>query len=111
MPTGALFLLIVATPRLIETAPQWTTAPPMAWLILALSGIFAVSVSYIIWYKGIQVLGATRTAVYANLVPVIAAAISYFFLQEPLGWAFWAGMVLVLAGVSLTRFGGRILRR
>jgi drug/metabolite transporter (DMT)-like permease len=111
MPMGALFLLVVASPRLVETAPRWPAIPPAAWLILALSGVLAVSASYIIWYKGIQKLGATRTAVYANLVPVLAAVISYVFLNEPLGWAFWAGMALVLLGVSLTRFGGRILRR
>jgi drug/metabolite transporter (DMT)-like permease len=80
----------------------------MAWLILILSGLFAVSASYIVWYKGVQKLGATRTSVYSNLVPVLAALISFFILKEPLGWAFWTGMVLVLGGVSLARFGGHL---
>lgn len=110
MPIGTAVLVLVASPALVRTAPDWPAIPAGAWLVLAASGVFAVSASYIIWYKGIQKLGATRTAVYANLVPVFAAAISYFFLAEPLGWPFWTGMVLVLAGVTLTRFGGRIIR-
>ncbi len=109
MPVGAGMLLAVASPRIVSTAPQWTAAPIGAWLVLAASGIFAVSLSYIVWYKGIQKLGAPRTAIYANLVPVLAAMISFFVLKESLGWQFWAGMALVLSGVSLARFGGRIV--
>jgi drug/metabolite transporter (DMT)-like permease len=108
MPIGAAALLLVASPSLNAAAPKMLTLPPLFWLVLAASGLLAVSAAYIIWNKGLQKLGATRTAVYSNLVPVLAAAISFFVLGEPLGWGFWAGMVLVLAGVSLTRFGGRL---
>lgn len=111
MPIGSAFLLVVATPSLVQSAPSWPDVPGMAWLLLALSGIFAVSASYIIWYKGVQKLGATRTAVYSNLVPVLAAFISFFVLGEPLGWQFWAGMVLVITGVSLARFGAKLMAR
>jgi drug/metabolite transporter (DMT)-like permease len=111
MPVGAVMLLLVASPQLVSTAPRWTAAPLAAWLVLAASGVFAISLSYIVWYKGLQKLGATRTAVYANLVPVLAATISFFVLKEPLGWQFWVGMMLVLMGVSLARFGGRLSTR
>ena len=111
MPTGALFLLLVAGPGIVGTAPTWSSVPPLAWLILVLSGLLAVSASYIIWYKGVQQLGANRTSIYSNLTPVLAALISFFVLSEPLGWPFWTGMVLVLAGVTLSRFGGRLVAR
>lgn len=110
MPVGALLLLVVAVPSVVKSAPTWGEVPGVAWLILALSGVLAVSLSYIIWYKGLQKLGSTRTAVYANLVPVLAAAISFVFLKEQLGWQFWAGMMLVIAGVSLARFGDRLTK-
>lgn len=108
MPVGSLALLAVASPSLVATAPTLPNLDPLVWLTMALSGFLAVSVSYIIWGVGLQKLGATRTAVYSNLVPVIAAAISFFILGEPLGWQFWIGMLLVLTGVSLTRFGGKL---
>lgn len=111
MPWGAALLLLAATPAISRTAPSFPTVPSMVWIILAASGIFAISISYIIWYKGIQKLGATRTSVYANLVPVLAAIISYFVLGERLDWQFWLGMALVLAGVSLARFGERLFSR
>jgi drug/metabolite transporter (DMT)-like permease len=110
MPVGSVVLLLMASPALAAAAPTFPDVPPLVWLVLALSGLLAVSISYIIWYRGLQVLGATRTAVYANLVPVLAALISFFVAREPLGWTFWTGMAVVLAGVSLTRFGDRLVR-
>ena len=111
MPSGALLLLVVASPSLVESAPTLPSVPFTAWLVLVLSGLLAISFSYIIWYKGIQKLGATRAVVYTNLVPVLAAFVSYFWLNEPLGWLFWVGMLIVLAGVTLARFGGRLFGR
>jgi drug/metabolite transporter (DMT)-like permease len=110
MPTGAVLLLVLSAPALVNTAPSLVAVPPIAWLILVVSGLLAVSASYIVWYKGVQKLGATRTAVYNNLTPVLAAITSFFLLHEALGWQFWTGMLLVLAGVSLARFGGRLVR-
>lgn len=46
-----------------------------------------------------------------NLTPVMAALISFFLLKEPLGWQFWTGMVLVIGGVVLARFGDRLAKR
>jgi drug/metabolite transporter (DMT)-like permease len=110
MPVGTVVLLLIASPSLAAAAPTFPEVPALAWLVLVLSGLLAVSLSYIVWYRGLQVLGATRTAVYANLVPVLAALISFFVAREPLGWTFWTGMAIVLAGVSLTRFGDRLVR-
>ncbi len=111
MPVGCVALLLVATPTIATAAPTLPTLPALFWVIVVGSGLLAVSFAYIVWYKGLQKLGATRTAVYSNLVPVLASVISYFFLGEQLSWQFWTGMALVLAGVSLTRFGGRLVGR
>lgn len=110
MPVGTAVLLLIAGPSLAAAAPTFPEVPPLVWLVLALSALLALSLSYIVWYRGLQVLGATRTAVYANLVPVLAALIAFFVAREPLGWTFWTGMAIVLAGVSLTRFGDRLAR-
>jgi drug/metabolite transporter (DMT)-like permease len=107
MPVGTAVLLTIAGPSLVASVPTFPNVPPAVWVVVALSGLLAVSLSYIVWYKGLQKLGATRTAVYTNLVPVLAGLIAFFVGGEPLGWAFWGGMAVVLAGVSLTRFGGR----
>jgi drug/metabolite transporter (DMT)-like permease len=84
MPWGAALLLVAAAPSIARTAPEFGNIPLIAWVIVAVSGLLAVSFSYIVWYKGIQKLGATRASAYANLVPVMAAFIAFFALGEPL---------------------------
>jgi drug/metabolite transporter (DMT)-like permease len=111
MSVGTVALLFVSAPALAQSAPTWGEVPTPAWVILALSGLLAVAAAYVVWAKGVQKLGAVRTAVYSNLVPVLAAAVSFFVLKEPLGWTFWVGMLLVVSGVTLARFGGRLVRR
>ncbi|MEA2573532.1 MAG: hypothetical protein QOH93_830 [Chloroflexia bacterium] len=111
MPVGSVFLLVVAALPIAETAHTFPGVPLGSWGVLVGSGVLAVSASYVIWYQGVQKLGATRTAIYSNLVPVLAAFFSFFMLHEPLGWQFWAGMALVLCGVTLARFGGRLVSR
>ncbi|HEX8600063.1 MAG TPA: DMT family transporter [Chloroflexia bacterium] len=111
MPIGSFFLLVVAAPAFVGTAHTFPTVSVGAWGVLVGSGLLAVAASYVVWYQGVQKLGATRTAIYSNLVPVLAAFFSFFLLREPLGWQFWAGMALVLGGVTLARFGGRLMPR
>jgi drug/metabolite transporter (DMT)-like permease len=109
MPIGSALIFLAAAPSLPSSAPMLTGVPPLVWLVLVVSGLLALSFAYIAWNEGLQKLGATRTAVYANLVPVIAAFVAFVFLSEPLGWQFWVGMTLALAGVSLARFSDRLL--
>ena len=111
MSVGTIVLLLVSAPALAKSAPKWGDVPSLAWIILALSGLLAVALAYVVWAKGVQKLGSVRTAVYSNLIPVLAASVSFFVLQEPLGWSFWAGMLLVISGVSLARFGGKLINR
>jgi drug/metabolite transporter (DMT)-like permease len=70
---------------------------------MAYAGIFALVIAYLLFYRGVQVLGATRTALYSNLQPVIALAVAWVLLAErPSRWQL-AGTVLVLAGLLLSR--------
>jgi len=62
-------------------------------------------VAYTIWYAAVRAVGAARTAVYSNLLPIIAMLTAHFWLHEPLGGAKIAGAAAVLAGVALTRLG------
>ena len=39
-------------------------------------------IAYLFWYRGLRVLGPTRTAVYGNLQPVIAIIVAWLFLKE-----------------------------
>jgi len=81
----------------------WAAVSAAAWLKLLYSSIFALCVAYTIWYAAVRKIGSARTAVYSNLLPVIAMVTAYVWLREPIGLTKLSGAAAVLAGVALTR--------
>jgi drug/metabolite transporter (DMT)-like permease len=49
--------------------------------------------------RAIRAIGATRAAIFNNLVPVFAVIFSVFILQENVSWYTWLGGLLVISGV------------
>src|SRR5438552_3232296 len=70
--------------------------------IAALTAL-AVAVGYVFWYASVQAVGGPRTAIYSNLIPIVALLASWLLLGESLGPVQAAGAAVVLAGVSLAR--------
>ena len=54
-------------------------------------------------YVGVQRLGGARTALYSNLIPVVAIGVAALTLREPIGTAKVVGAALVLVALVLTR--------
>jgi drug/metabolite transporter (DMT)-like permease len=84
---------------------DWGLVGFRSWAALAFSSIFAVVVSYIIWYSSVQAVGSARTAAFSNLIPVVALLTSWLILHEPLGLRQILGAAVVLCGVWLARTG------
>jgi len=101
MVGGALPLLFAATPSLAST--DWATVSAATWGAVAYSGIAALVVAYLIWYRGVRVLGPTRTAMYGNLQPVIALGFAWLHLGEVPTVAQAAGIVAIMGGILMTR--------
>ena len=101
MVGGAVPLLIASTPALIAT--DWSAVGPAGWLALFYSSVISMGVAYYFWYRGLRVLGPTRTAVYANLQPIIALAVAWAFLGEVPTIFQGVGAATIVAGVFLTR--------
>jgi drug/metabolite transporter (DMT)-like permease len=82
---------------------DWRGIGATAWLGVAFSGILAIGLGYLIWNTGLGELGGTRTAVYSNLTPVVAAALAWVTLGERWTIAQAVGAAAVLIGIVLTR--------
>jgi drug/metabolite transporter (DMT)-like permease len=101
MVGGAVPLLIASTPALIGT--NWSAVGRGGWLALFYSSVISMGVAYFFWYRGLRVLGPTRTAVYANLQPIIALLVAWAFLGEVPTIFQGVGAATIVAGVFLTR--------
>jgi len=81
----------------------WDTISAITWIKLTYSAIFALCVAYTIWYAAVRRIGSARTAVYSNLLPIIAMLTAYLWLHEPIGKIKLIGAAAVLVGVAVTR--------
>jgi drug/metabolite transporter (DMT)-like permease len=66
-------------------------------------GIFATGVTFYLSYRIIEDEGATAAATVGYLLPVVSVALGAIVLSEALNARIVIGMVVVLAGVGLTR--------
>jgi drug/metabolite transporter (DMT)-like permease len=101
MVGGAIALLIAAAPSV--AAADWHAVRPSAWGAIVYSGIAGLVIAYLFWYRGVRVLGPTRTAMYVNLQPVFALFIAWMALGEQPGVPQLVGAAGVMAGLLLAR--------
>ena len=101
MVGGAVPLLIASMPALIAT--DWSSVGAGGWLALFYSSVISMGVAYFFWYRGLRVLGPTRSAVYTNLQPIVALLVAWAFLGEIPTTFQGIGAVTIIAGVFLTR--------
>ena len=101
MAIGTLVYVPVMLPRLRAT--PWTALSAFTWFAIVYSALFALCVAYTIWYMAVREIGSARTAVYSNLIPIVAMLTAVVFLGERLTGGRLVGAAAVLVGVALTR--------
>lgn len=105
MTGGLVPMLLVATPSLFST--NWGDVRAVGWGAVAYSGIIALVVAYLFFYRGVRVLGPTRAAMYSNLQPLFAMTAAWAMLGEvPHARQLLGGMCIV-GGLLLTRMTAR----
>lgn len=98
---GAVPLFLVALPAIVHA--NWSAVPALGWGALFYSAVFALVIAYLFWYRGVRVIGPTRTAMYSNVQPLIAVIFAWVVLSEtPTIWQ-GIGMACIMTGLLLTR--------
>ena len=101
MAIGTAFYLPAVSSHI--RAVKWSAVSSGTWVAAVYSALFALCVSYTIWYAAVREIGSARTSAYSNVVPLVAMTTAVIFLGEPLDLRKIAGAAAVLIGVALTR--------
>jgi len=96
---GTLFLGLLALRDLPHVHAASFT--PEVWAGLVFLGVFGTAVAFVWYYEGLRQLGAARTVVFNNLVPVFGVLLGWLILGEPLSASLLAGGALAIFGVFL----------
>jgi drug/metabolite transporter (DMT)-like permease len=105
LAAGTLFYLPFCIPALSNQ--DFSRISVHSWGILAFSGLFALAISYIIWYASVKRVGNSKTAIYGNITPVFTVVFAFVLIGERI--RFWQvlGALILLTGVYITRSGYR----
>ena len=105
MTGGLVPMLIAATPSLLATS--WGSVSAVGWGAVGYSGIIALVVAYLFFYRGVRVLGPTRAAMYSNLQPIFAMTAAWAMLGEVPHARQLLGGACIVGGLLLTRMPSR----
>jgi drug/metabolite transporter (DMT)-like permease len=98
---GTIPVLALAVPSIVRA--NWGAVVPLTWGAIVYSGVGSMGIGYLFWYRGVRVIGSTRTAMYSNLQPIVALAVSWPLLGEKPTLIQGVGAGAVLGGLLLTR--------
>jgi drug/metabolite transporter (DMT)-like permease len=98
---GTIPVFLIAMPSMMRVT--WSAVAPLTWSAILYSGIGSMGIAYLFWYRGVRVIGSTRTAMYSNLQPIVTLAGSWPLLGEQPTLVQGVGVAAVLGGLLLTR--------
>lgn len=79
----------------------WSTH--LVFIILFL-GIGSSVIAYLLWNEAIARLGAGRTAIFGNLLPIFSSIEAAMILHESFTWVHVVGILLVFGGILLANW-------
>jgi drug/metabolite transporter (DMT)-like permease len=106
---GTFFYLPFSAKDIMQL--RWSEVSFQAWAALFYSGLFAIAISYVVWYASVKRVGNSKTAIFGNITPVFAVIFAYIFLSERLTLLQILGALVIFVGVYLTRSGYRFFVR
>jgi len=101
----ALFPAIAAAP------PRMAAVDTHVAIVVVAFALLCSAVAYVIYYKLIADVGATRALTVTFLIPVFAMVWGLLFLREPVTWSMILGAAVILAGTYLVSGKGLARRR
>ena len=99
---GGVSLFLVGIPSLMATNLSELSLAGFGGIIY--SGLLSVGLSYLIWNRGITKIGATKTAAFQNLVPVLGVLFGVILLNEALTVGQLFGCTITIIGIYFSRF-------
>jgi len=103
---GTLPLLLYCAPYMARQ--DYAAVSAGTWILCALSAFFPLVLAFRLWTNAIHVLGVGPTTSFGFLVPILAGVSSALWTGETFDGTRLLAAAIVLAGLALTRAGGRL---
>ncbi len=97
--TGMLMLIPFAGVDAVIAQPL--VFPLSFWIAALYLGVLCTVIGYVVWFKALQGLSASRTGATLYFEPVVTVVFAWLLLGQGIGWLAAGGGMLVLVGVML----------
>ena len=108
-PLSAVFYSAVFGSLMLLPATMIDGVPPdpssyssQDWLSLLFLGILGTAAGFSLYYRAITKIGAPRSGVFINLVPLFSIVLAWLFLGETVNISVLIGGTILMSGVYLT---------
>lgn len=81
----------------------WANLSLNGWLGLGYSSFIGAGLGYVLWFRAIGEIGATRTMIYNYLIPVVAVVVAVLALREEFTPLQALGALVIFVGIALAR--------
>jgi transporter family protein len=98
-----VILIFAWSVALFTNRTPLSTIAARTWIFLILSGI-ATGLSWLCYFRALQLGEASRVAPVDKLSVVIAIGLAAIFLHEKLTWHHWCGGLLIFGGALLLAY-------
>ncbi|KAF0109975.1 MAG: hypothetical protein FD147_1947 [Chloroflexi bacterium] len=95
---GFLAVILLAATSILIGEPM-ALLPPLAILMLVISGAVGIGFGDTMYFEALNKLGARRTLLLGILAPPMTAVFASIFLRESLSVYSWAGILITILGV------------
>jgi drug/metabolite transporter (DMT)-like permease len=93
---------LLTLPFAIATWPEHTIALK-SWGSAAMLGVLCTGAAFVMYYRLIARIGASRASTVTYLVPVFGVAWAWMLLDEPLTWTMAISAALILGSVAMSQ--------
>lgn len=100
--TNTICLLGFACILPFATPASSITHDTYYWLSAVGIGCFGTGLAYLAWNKGVALIGASRSSIFLNFVPVSAGVAGIFFGEQIFGYHYLSGLIIII-GILITQ--------
>ena len=96
---GAILIVPIGWSQAINY--DWLHLAPVGWACVLYFAWLAGVYGFVVWYRGVRILGSSKTMIFQYLVPPVALVVAYFVIDEAPSLLQALGVITTLAGVYI----------
>jgi drug/metabolite transporter (DMT)-like permease len=102
---GAIMIIPIGFTQALQV--DWLHLAPVGWLCTLYFAWLAGVYGFVVWYRGVRVIGSSKTMLFQYCVPPVALVVGYFVLKEAPSLLQTLGVIATLSGVYVASHSRR----